>query len=681
MLRCNFPIYAFLFFFFFFIIIASSTSSSNRTKRAFPHRDASPLLLFKSKADLWNRLGYYSNTSSSFCQWWGVTCYGNKVVRLVLEDIYLGGQIVPDSLNKLDQLRVLSLKNNSLTGSLPDFSGLLNLKSLFLDHNSFSGSFPLSVLHLHRLRTIDFSSNDLTGLIPTGLINSERLIYLRLDSNRFNGPVPALNQSSLHSFNVSVNNLTGAVPVTTVLLRFGIYSFLKNPNLCGEIVHKECHPRPKFFSQSTPSNSSPPPALSAGQIAQIAGTRLSRPNHGKHSRFVMILGFISGALLLLVSVACLIGAVKKQRDNNEKEKGKESTAVVASSAADTAEEAAAIQIEQESEMEEKVKKLQAAKSGSLVFCAGEAHVYTMDQLMTASAELLGRGTVGTTYKALLDSRLIVTVKRLDAIRLAGVGRDKFERHMESVGALGHPNLVPLRAYFQAKEERLLIYDYLPNGSLSSLVHGTKSSRAKPLHWTSCLKIAEDVAQGLSYIHQAWQLVHGNLKSSNVLLGPDFEACIADYCLIALATNPPLTSNNNDSNDQEEEHADAEAYKAPEARHKSLTYQSVKADVYSFGILVLELLTGKRASKIPVLPLDEMVEWVRKVREEGEKNGNWREDKDKFGMLTEIAVACSLASQEQRPTMWQVLKMLQEIKEAAVMEECELVMDSTNSVSS
>ncbi|ESQ44764.1 hypothetical protein EUTSA_v10003161mg [Eutrema salsugineum] len=672
MLRCNFPISGFLFFcFFFFFAIASS--SSNRTKRAFSsHRDASALLLFKSKADLWNKLGFFSNKSSNFCQWWGVTCYGNKVVRLVIEDLYLGGQLAPDSVNKIDQLRVVSLKNNSLTGPLPDFSGLVNLKSLFLDHNSFSGSFPLSVLELHRLRTLDFSFNKLAGPIPPGLVSSDRLIYLRLDSNRFNGTVPALNQSSLRSFNVSVNNLTGAVPVTAVLLRFGISSFLKNPNLCGEIVHKECNPRSKFFSQSPPEKTAapPPPPIPHGQAYDWG---LYRRNHNKHSRLAVILGFLLAALLLFISVACLIAAVKRRRDKTDKEKGKESTAVAASDAAETAEVAAAIQMEQESEMEEKVKKLQAAKSGSLVFCAGEAHVYTMDQLMTASAELLGRGSVGTTYKALLDSRLIVTVKRLDAIRLAGVGREKFERHMESVGALGHPNLVPLRAYFQAKEERLLIYDYLQNGSLSSLVHGTKSSRAKPLHWTSCLKIAEDVAQGLSYIHQAWQLVHGNLKSSNVLLGPDFEACIADYCLVALATNPPL-------NDGQEDN-DAVAYKAPEARHKSLSYQSVKADVYSFGILLLELLTGKQPSKLPVLPLDEMVEWVRKVREEGEKNGNWREDRDKFGMLTEVAVACSLVSPEQRPTMWQVLKMLQEIKEAAVMEECELVMDSTNSQSS
>jgi serine/threonine protein kinase len=91
--------------------------------------------------------------------------------------------------------------------------------------------------------------------------------------------------------------------------------------------------------------------------------------------------------------------------------------------------------------------------------------------MRASAELLGRGTMGTTYKAVLDNRLIVCVKRLDASKLSDGSKEVFEPHMESVGGLRHPNLVPLRAYFQAREERLLIYDYQPNGSLFSLIHG------------------------------------------------------------------------------------------------------------------------------------------------------------------------------------------------------------------
>ncbi|GAV81345.1 Pkinase domain-containing protein/LRR_1 domain-containing protein/LRR_8 domain-containing protein, partial [Cephalotus follicularis] len=501
--------------------------------------------------------------------------YHLVVVRLVLENLDLGGVFAQNTLTHLDQLRVLSLKNNSLTGQIPDLSGLSNLKTLFLDDNSFTGSFPPSISSLHRLRTIDFSYNNLTGPIPTWLTSLDRLLDLRLDHNRFNGSIPPLNQSSLQTFNVSCNNLTGAIPVTLTLSRFGVSSFSLNPNLCGEI-------------------------------------------------------------------------------RNQKEQ--QSRVMIASEAAATAEAAAVIQVEQEHELEEKVKRvqgMQVAKSGNLVFCPGESQLYCLDQLMRASAELLGRGSVGTTYKAVLDNRLIVCVKRLDATKLAGTSKDVFQRHMESVGGLRHPNLVPLRAYFQAKEERLLIYDYQPNGSLSSLIHGSKSTRAKPLHWTSCLKIAEDVAQGLSYIHQAWRLVHGNLKSSNVLLGPDFEACIADYCLTAL-TSPPLMEDN----------PDATAYKAPETRNANRQSTS-KSDVYAFGILLLELLTGKHPSQHPFLVPKDTVQWVRSSRED-----DCGED-DRLIMLVEVAIACSLTSPEQRPTMWQVLKMFQEIKEAELIEEGEL----------
>lgn len=198
------------------------------------------------------------------------------------------------------------------------------------------------------------------------------------------------------------------------------------------------------------------------------------------------------------------------------------------------------------------------------------------------------------------------------------------------------------------------------------VHGTcsgsKSARAKPLHWTSCLKIAEDVAQGLSYIHQAWRLVHGNLKSSNVLLGSDFEACLTDYCLSVLA-NPTDTTAIAD-----EQPPDFEAYKAPETlkliHNQDHQAPTSKSDVYSFGILLLELLSGRRPSQHPnVQAPDELMKWVKSNRED--ENG---EDNSKVDMLLEVGIACSVNSPEQRPTMWQVLKMIQEIKETVVMED-------------
>lgn len=372
---------------------------------------------------------------------------------------------------------------------------------------------------------------------------------------------------------------------------------------------------------------------------------IRQPYEKKHDRRAVIIGFSTGIFVLMVSLACFVVTVKKQR--KKKGSGSGSEGIGSDDAAATAEAAAVMQME----LEEKVKRVQVAKSGSLVFCAGEAQVYTVEQLMKGSAELLGRGCLGTTYKAVLDNRLIVTVKRLDAGKIgAHANKEVFQRHMESVGGLRHPNLVPLRAYFQAKEDRLIIYDYQPNGSLFSLIHGSRSSRARPLHWTSCLKIAEDVAQGLSYIHQAWRLVHGNLKSSNVLLGPDFEACISDYCLTVLAKPSSF-----------DEDVDSAAYRAPETRNPN-HQPTPKSDVYAYGILLLELLTGKSPSELPFLVPGDMSSWVRSIRDD-----NGGED-SRMDMLLQVATTCSLTSPEQRPTMWQVLKMLQEIKEIVLLED-------------
>ncbi|KAJ8772833.1 hypothetical protein K2173_028010 [Erythroxylum novogranatense] len=613
--------------------------------------DATALLVFKSKADLKYNLPYSPNTSFHFCQWLGVKCFQRKVVRLVVQGLDLGGVFAPDTLSRLDQLRVLSLQNNSLNGPIPDLSKLVNLKTLFLAHNSFTGYFPPSIISLHRLGTLDLSYNNLTGPIPSKLISLERLYYLRLEWNRFNGSVPPLNQSFLQAFNVSCNNLTGAVPVTPTLARFGLSSFLSNPSLCGEIIQKECRPSSPFFRPSLSAAAPPPPEIALGQSENLDGVEFGKQSpKTKHKRTALIVGFSSAVFVLTGSLLCFVIAVRKKRNQKKSKSVSESENVI------NPEMAAVMQIDQqENELEEKVKRvqgMQVGKSGSLLFCAGEAQVYTLDQLLRASAELLGRGTTGTTYKAVLDNRLIVSVKRLDASKLAGTTKAMFDGHMESVGGLRHPNLVPLRAYFQAREERLLIYDYQPNGSLFSLIHGSKSTRAKPLHWTSCLKIGEDVAQGLSYIHQAWRFVHGNLKSSNVLLGPDFAACVADYCLTVLF------------NSTIDDGTDNRAYKAPETRNSNHQTTS-KSDVYAYGILLLELLTGKLPSEFPVLVPNDMMNWVKSSREDDGAEDN------RLEMLIEVAMACSLTSPEQRPTMWQVLKMLQEIKEAVLMEDGEL----------
>ncbi|KAK2965431.1 hypothetical protein RJ640_006950 [Escallonia rubra] len=216
--------------------------SNSSSRNVEPPSEALALLAFKSKADLHDKLPFSPNTSSSYCKWQGVECQHGKVVRFVLQGLNLSGVFAPNTLTRLDQLRVLSLQNNSLTGAIPELSQLDNLKAVFLDHNSFAGSFPPSVTSLHRLKTLDLSYNNLTGSLPVSLTNLDRLYYLRLDSNRFNGSIPPLNQSSLRVFNVSRNNLTGAVPApNSTQVRYYVVFAEPLPLLVGHTAAMQFH--------------------------------------------------------------------------------------------------------------------------------------------------------------------------------------------------------------------------------------------------------------------------------------------------------------------------------------------------------------------------------------------------------------------------------------------------------
>ncbi|XP_004509114.1 probable inactive receptor kinase At5g67200 [Cicer arietinum] len=619
-----------LFFYFLTFTLASSTNTT------LPP-DAVSLLSFKQNADLNDNLLYTLNERYDYCEWQGVKCAQGRVVRYVVQGLGLNGFFPPNTLTRLDQLRVMSLRNNSLFGPIPDLSPLVNLKSLFLDRNNFSGSFPPSILFLHRLITLSLSHNNLTGSLPVQLTLLDRLISLRLDSNFFTGSLPPLNQTALKVFNVSANNLTGPIPVTQTLARFKPTSFSENPGLCGEIVHKQCGPRSRFFGSSNATVSSSAP-LSQSEQSQGIVVVPSKNSKKSHKRTGLIIVFTVTVSILAFFTVIVIVLVRKQSTGGKSE------------SSETPPPAAVMEVRTEMETDAKVKKMEEAhRSGKLVFCCGELQEYTLEQLMRASAELLGRGSVGTTYKAVMDSQLILTVKRLDGGKTGVTSGEIFQKNMETVGRLRHPNLVPLKAFFQGKGERLVIYDYQPNGSLFNLVHGSRSARAKPLHWTSCLKIAEDVAHGLAYIHQVSSLIHGNLKSSNVLLGGDFEACVTDYCLTFLI----------DSSFTED--PDSAAYKAPEVR-KSIHRANSKSDVYAFGVLLLELLTGKHPSKHPFLAPTDLQDWVRAMRDDDVSEDN------RLEMLTEVASICSATSPEQRPAMWQVLKMIQEIKDSVSMDD-------------
>ncbi|KAL8535749.1 hypothetical protein ACS0TY_011404 [Phlomoides rotata] len=596
---------------------------------AFPRvrsGDAEALLALRASIDPKGVL-QWGGELSDVCQWEGVKeCLNGRVSKLVVERLNLSGTLDGKSLNQLEQLRVLSFKENSLSGQIPDLPALANLKSLYLNNNEFTGRIPGSLARMHRLKVVVLSRNGLSGQIPQAFVRLSRLYVFYVQDNELSGAIPPFNQSSLRFFNVSNNALSGRIPITAALVKFNELSFSKNLDLCGEQIQ-------------TPCNSGP----SASPSYPIAPNTMQH-HHKRNKKLILIsvlsiIGFVLLCIAAILLMLCLING-SEEKDNRSKVAARGMEEVPPRDGGGGGDDK-----QGGFDWDEGGEGL-----GSLIFLgpADQKMSYSLEDLLKASAETLGRGTIGSTYKAVMESGYILTVKRLKDAKYLTM--EEFKRHIEILGGLRHPNLVPLRAYFQAKEERLLVYEYFPNGSLYSLVHGSRSAgSSKPLHWTSCIKIAEDLATGLLYIHQNPGLTHGNLKSTNVLLGPDFESCLTDYGLTPF-TNP-------DTHDES-----SLFYRAPECRdpRRPLTQQ---ADVYSFGILVLELLTGKTPFQDFVLEHgSDIPKWVRSVREEETDSGD--DPDEKLGTLLSVVTACVSVGPENRPKMGEVLRMMREARAEA-----------------
>ncbi|GJN07006.1 hypothetical protein PR202_ga24791 [Eleusine coracana subsp. coracana] len=278
--------------------------------------------------------------------------------------------------------------------------------------------------------------------------------------------------------------------------------------------------------------------------------------------------------------------------------------------------------------------------------------FQLEELLRASAEMVGRGSLGTVYRAALGDGRMVAVKRLrDANPCA---RDEFHRYMDLIGRLRHPHLVPLRAFYYAKQEKLLIYDYLPNGNLHDRLHGYRISGNAPLDWTTRVRLLLGAARGLACIHREYRasgIPHGNVKSTNILLDKDGAARVADFGL-ALLLSPA--------------HAIARlgGYMAPEqsGNNKRL---SQEADVYSFGVLILETLTGK--SPTTAQHLQAPPPWVRSVvREEWTAEVfdvellRYRDIEEEMVAMLHVGLACVAEAPEQRPAMDEVVRMVESV---------------------
>ncbi|KAF8026866.1 hypothetical protein BT93_F3378 [Corymbia citriodora subsp. variegata] len=552
------------------------------------------------------------NLSASPCSWEGVKCALGQVVELRVPGMGLRGELPSGVIGNLTGLQTLSLRFNSLGGSLPpDLAGLLSLRYLYLQGNKFSGELPDFLFSMQSLVRLNLAANEFDGVISPRFNNLSRLSALYLEQNNFTGSIPELNLR-LDQFNVSFNHLSGAIPT---LFSGMPESAFEGNSLCGK-----------------------PLSLCNATAATTRGHKLS-------SRAIATIVVASLLILLLVlAIVILIcfcmRSAKKKHDNSEKTEAPKQSKIGIRA----------------------VRKASDVNNGfnSLVFIRKQQEKsFDLEELLKASAEVLGKGTFGTTYKASLGAGITVAVKRLKDV---SDSESEFIEKIKEIGAMNHENLVPLVAYHYSKDEKLLVYEYMPTGSLSALLHDDNGAGWTPLSWDTRCAIALRTAQAVAHIHsQGPGASHGNIKSSNVLLTKSYEPRISDYGLACLA-GPAVSPSR------------FHGYRAPEVIDVRIV--SREADVYSFGVLILELVTGK-APSTSLLAEDgvDLPRWARGAVEQGptaevfdtELLRYQNVEEDMVRML-QIGIDCTEQSPDQRPSMAQVTKRMESLSQFHSFQE-------------
>ncbi|XP_051130157.1 probably inactive leucine-rich repeat receptor-like protein kinase IMK2 [Andrographis paniculata] len=521
---------------------------------------------------------------------------------IVLDHNLLSGEI-PSSLTKLAMLEELRLSHNQMTGKIPDEIGTLSrLNSLDLSNNKFSGRIPDTVGNLTRITSLDLSENNLTGGIPDSLTTLKNLTFL----------------------DVSYNNLSGAVP-PVLAKKFNSSSFAGNLDLCG-------------FNGSSPCPSPPP-------VPENQPSEEPNRNRRKLSLKDIIL-ITAGVLLVILLVLCcvlLCCLIRKRSAGSKARNGGKATGgatVVSDRGAKPSPGA-------------EVESGGGDAGGKLVHFDGP-FVFTADDLLCATAEIMGKSSYGTAYKATLeDNDNQVLVKRLR--EKITKGQKEFESEVARLGKIRHPNILALRAYYLGpKGEKLLVYDHMPNGSLASFLHARGPETVVP--WATRMSIAVGITRGLCYLHDEEKMCHGNLTSSSVMLDEQNCPKVADVGLSRLMTSA--------ANTDAVATAGTTGYRAPEL--SKMKNASSKSDVYSLGVIMLELLTGKSPSE--AIDGHDLPEWVASIVKEEWTNEVFdvevMKDASEIGDealgALKLALHCVDPSPAARPEARQVLSKLEEI---------------------
>lgn len=491
-----------------------------------------------------------------------------------------------------------------------------------LGNANLSGQLVPQLGQLQKLQYLELYSNNISGRIPNELGNLTELVSLDLYLNNLNGPIPpSLGRlQKLRFLRLNNNSLNEGIPMSlTTIVALQVLD-LSNNHLTGLV------PVNGSFSLFTPisfANNqlevppvSPPPPLPP--------TPSSSSSVGNSATGAIAGGVAAGAALLFAAPAIFLAWWRRRKPQDH---------------------FFDVPAEEDPEVH-----------------LGQLKRFSLRELQVASdnfsnRNILGRGGFGKVYKGRLADGSLVAVKRLKEERTQG-GELQFQTEVEMISMAVHRNLLRLRGFCMTPTERVLVYPYMENGSVASRLRERPESEP-PLDWPKRKRIALGSARGLAYLHDHCdpKIIHRDVKAANILLDEEFEAVVGDFGLAKLM-------------DYKDTHVTTAVrgtigHIAPE--YLSTGKSSEKTDVFGYGVMLLELITGQRAFDLARLANDDdvmLLDWVKGLLKDkkyetlvdADLQGNYNEEE--VEQLIQVALLCTQSTPTERPKMSEVVRMLE-----------------------